>query len=129
MRTPSSTRPQSSGRGAGRSTNWVRTTPAEPGAPTMTSGRRAMFTESYGPRKCAHTGGIWAAGSSGAGFESDVLLSLPGELDHATGPVETTIDNPKGPTGPRPDSVKAECQHCGRWKGLRRSGDTPLLRI
>jgi hypothetical protein len=42
---------------------------------------------------------------------------LPGELDHATGLVEATIENPKGQTSPRPDSAKAECQYCGSLEG------------
>ena len=49
-----------------------------------------------------------------------VHYAVPGELDHATGLAEATIENPKGPTSPRPDPVKAGCQFCGRWKGLRR---------
>jgi hypothetical protein len=46
-----------------------------------------------------------------------VHCSVPGELDHATGPAEATIDNPKGHTGPRPDPVKAGCQYCGTLEG------------
>jgi len=47
----------------------------------------------------------------------DVHSPVPGELDHATGPAEATIDNPKGHTGPRPDSAKAGCQYCGTLEG------------
>jgi hypothetical protein len=42
---------------------------------------------------------------------------VPGELDHATGLAEATIENPKGQTSPRPDSAKAECQYCGSLEG------------
>jgi hypothetical protein len=75
----------------------------------------------YATGKTAHTGPHWAAGVPSERYAAGIGLCLPGELDHATGPVATTDDdNPKGQTGPRPDSVKAECQYCGRWKGLRR---------
>ena len=50
---------------------------------------------------------------------------MPGELDHATGLAEATIENPKGPTSPRSDPVKAECQFCGSWKELQ-SAETLL---
>src|SRR5579864_2646582 len=120
MRTCPSVLPQSSGRGAGRSRYWVRNTPAEPGSPTITSWVRAIAPNHTGSKKTAHNGVFWAAGAPSAGFGADISLLLPGELDHATGPEEATIDNPKGQTGPRSDSTKVECQYCGCWKGLRR---------
>ena len=68
-------------------------------------------------QKCAHTGGFWAAGPASRARITGISLPVPGELDHATGPEEATIDNPKGPTGPRSDSAKVECQYCGLLEG------------
>src|SRR5437868_6732747 len=132
MRTRSSFRPQSSCSGAGKSRYWVRKTPAEPGAPTTTSCLRAIAWNHTGAIKTAHTDLFWAAGSVVMAPEDGVPYGVPGELDHATGPEEATVQNPKGPTGPRPDSMKVECQYCGCWKGLRkvatllRCGSRPL---
>src|SRR5438105_15022817 len=117
MRTCSSVRPPSSGSGSGRSRCWVWKTPAEPGAPTTMSSRRAICDKSYGPTNTAHSCWIvWPAYLASLRCPG-VHCSVPGELDHATGPAEATLDNPKGHTGPRPDSVKAGCQYCGTLEG------------
>src|SRR5579859_5792991 len=62
-----------------------------------------------------------------------VHCSLPGELDHATGPAEATIDNPKGHnrSPPRPSESWVPAmwnagRGCGRVATLLRCGSRPL---